>query len=82
MTTVNVTNFKKDIIAMFEQTIKHNQPVNVVTKDGNAVVISEDDYNGLIATLEIYATPGLTEAILAGKNTPLSECTPATKVEW
>ena len=74
MVIVNVTNFRKNIYSILEQTIKHNEPVNISTKDGNAVIISEDDYNGLIETLNICSIQGMKEKILEGLGTPLDEC--------
>ena len=47
MLNTNITNFRKNIFAILEQTIKYNEPVNISTKSGNAVIISEEDYNGL-----------------------------------
>ncbi len=48
MNNMNITSFRKNIFSVFEQAIKFNQPVNISTKDGNAVVISETDYRSLI----------------------------------
>ena len=48
MINTNITNFRKEIFGLLEQTIKYNEPINVNTKDGNAVIISEEDYNGLM----------------------------------
>ena len=53
MTNVNVTNFRKDIYELLEQTIKFNEPINISTKNGNAVVLSEEDYRGLMETVYI-----------------------------
>ena len=39
MTNTNIANFRKDIYKLLEQTIKFNEPINITTKDGNAVVI-------------------------------------------
>ena len=47
----NITNFRKNILSLPKQTIKYNEPMNVSTKDGNAVIISEDDYNSLVETI-------------------------------
>ena len=43
MTNVNVTNFRKDIYELLDQTIKYNEPINISTKNGNAIVLSEED---------------------------------------
>lgn len=61
MINTNITNFRKDIFGMLEQTIKYNEPINVNTKDGNAVIISEEDYNGLMETLYLSSIPGMKE---------------------
>ena len=53
MLNTTVTNFRKDIYNLLEQTIKFNEPVNVSTKNGNAVVLSEDEYNGMVETLSL-----------------------------
>lgn len=53
MYNTNITNFRKNIFNILEQTVKYNEPVNITTKDGNAVIISEDDFNGLMETLTL-----------------------------
>ena len=82
MAIINITNFRKNIFVLLEQTIKFNEPVNVSTKDGNAVIISEEDYNGLMETLYISSIPNMKEKIIEGLNTPISECVSEDEVEW
>jgi antitoxin YefM len=82
MLNTNITNFRKNIFGMLEQTIKYNEPVNISTKDGNAVIISEEDYNGLMETLYLSSIPTMKERIIEGMNTPVSECVPENEVEW
>ena len=59
MTNTNITNFRKDIYNLLEQTIKYNEPINITTKNGNAVVLSEEDYNSIMETLYIMSIPNL-----------------------
>ena len=82
MLNTNITNFRKNIFGILEQTIKYNEPVNISTKDGNAVIISEEDYNGLMETLYLSSISKLKEDIMEGMKTPLSECVPENEVEW
>ncbi len=82
MLHVNVTNFRKDIFGLLEKTIKFNEPVNIATKNGNAIVISEDDYNDLIETLFLSSIPNMKEKIIEGLQTPIDECLPENKVQW
>ena len=82
MLNTNITKFRKDIFNILEQTIKFNEPVNVSTKAGNAVIISEEDYNGLMETLYLSSIPTVKEGIIEGLNTPISECIPESEVLW
>lgn len=82
MTNTNITNFRKDIYELIEQTIKYNEPINISTKNGNAVVLSEEDYNSLMETIYLSSIPKLKEKLIKGKNEPLKNCVAEEKVEW
>lgn len=82
MLNTNISNFRKNIFSILEQTIKYNEPVNISTKIGNAVVLSEEDYNGLMETLHLCSIPGMKERIVEGLKTPVSDCVPENEVDW
>ena len=82
MLNTNITNFRKNIFSLLEQTIKYNEPVNISTKAGNAVIISEEDYNSLIETVYLSSVPRQREKIIEGLNTPLDQCLSENEVEW
>lgn len=82
MTNTNITNFRKDIYNLLEQTIKYNEPLNISTKNGNAILLSEEDYNNLIATLEIESNKALKEDIIKGMKEEIKECIEEDEVEW
>ncbi|MCK8059036.1 MULTISPECIES: type II toxin-antitoxin system Phd/YefM family antitoxin [unclassified Fusibacter] len=82
MITLSVTNFRKNIYNILSQAIKFNEPININTKEGNAVILSEEDYNGLIETLNLSNIPNLKESIIEGLNTPIDECVSEEEVEW
>lgn len=82
MTNTNITNFRKEIYELLKQTIKYNEPVNISTKDGNAVLISESDYNGLMETLYLTSIPDMKEKLIEGKNTKKEECISEDEVDW
>ena len=77
MTTTNITNFRKNAFDYVEQTIKYNQPINITTKDGNAVLLSEEDYSGIMETLYLVSAPGMREKIMDGIATSLEDCVDA-----
>jgi len=82
MTNINVTSFRKDIYNLLEQAIKYNEPINISTKNGNAVVLSEEDYNSLMETLYIETIPKLKEEILERANATEDEFIDEDEVEW
>lgn len=81
MITTNITNFRKNVYNYVEQTIKFNEPLNIATKDGNAVLLSEDDYVGMMETLYLVSAPGMREKIMDGLAEPLSDCVSETAVD-
>lgn len=80
--STNATSFRKNIFGILEQTIKYNEPVSISTKDGNAVLLSEEDYNGLMETLYLTSNPAMKQRIIEGLQTPVSDCVPEKDVEW
>ena len=82
MLNTNMTDFRNNMSSLLEQTIKWGEPINISTKNGNAVVLSEEDYNNLIETLYLESIPGMKKKIIDGMNTPLSECLSEDEVKW
>lgn len=82
MTNINITNFRKNIYSIIDQIIKYNEPVNICTKNGNAVIISEEDYNNLMETLYIESVPGLKEDLIKAMNEPITEYIDEDEVKW
>lgn len=82
MTTTNITNFRKNAFNYVEQTIRYNEPLNISTKEGSAVLLSEEDYSGIMETLYLVSMPGMREKIMEGMSTPLEDCVDEAAVEW
>lgn len=82
MTNTNITNFRKDIYKLLEQTIKFNEPINITTKDGNAVVISEEDYNSIMETLYITSIPNLKDEIISRTKDSEDKYVDESEVKW
>lgn len=82
MTNVNITSFRKNIYEMIENTIEYNEPINITTKKGNAVVLSEEDYNSLMETLYISSVPNLKEKIIERANDADDEFVDEDEVKW
>ncbi len=82
MTNTNISNFRQNIFEYINQAIEFNDVVNVSTKNGNAVILSESDYNSLLETLYLSSNEKVRKEILEAKNTPLNDCVSADEVQW
>ena len=74
MTIYTSTQARAKLFHLIDETNKTHEPIYVKGKRSNAVIISEEDYEGLQETLAIYSVPGLVESILEASKEPLSEC--------
>lgn len=81
MRNTNITNFRQNAYEYIKQAIEYNDVINISTKDGNAVVMSEEEYNGLIETLLLSSDPRVKNEIEEGMKTPLEDCVAADEVE-
>ena len=79
MQNTNITSARAELFKLAASCIKYNNVININTKDGNVIMLSEEDYNSLLETLYLAGIPGMYESIIEGANTPLEEC---KKLEW
>ena len=82
MTNTNITNLRKNLFEYVNQAVEYHDIINVNTKNGNAIIMSEEENNGLMETLFLSSDPRVKQEIVEGIKTPLEECIPADEVEW
>ena len=82
MINTNATNFRRNLYGMLEQAVKYNEPVNVSTKDGNAVVLSEEEYNSIMETLYLASMATARQEIVEGLQTDVEDCLGEDRVQW
>ncbi len=82
MININVTNFRKELYNLLNNTIKYNEPVNVSTKAGNAVILSEEEYNNMLETIYLCSVPNMEQKLIDGMNTPVTDCVSEDEVKW
>ena len=73
MVTLNISNARDELYKLASSCIKYNDVVNISTKEGNVIMISEDDYNNLIESLYLAGIKGVYEDIEEAVNTPTSK---------
>ena len=74
MTNTNAANFGQNLSDYLNQAVLYQDIINVNTKNGNAVLISETEYRSLMETLYLLGVPGMKERLLDGLEIPVEEC--------
>ncbi|MBC7766088.1 MAG: type II toxin-antitoxin system Phd/YefM family antitoxin [Hyphomonadaceae bacterium] len=74
MSILNATTARNNFFKLMEEAITTHEPIFVTGKQGNIVVLSEEDYRSMAETIYLCNIPGMREKIKEGLNTPLEEC--------
>ena len=80
MTILNATEARSKLYGLIDETTSSHQPIVITGKRGNAVLVSEDDWNSINETLYLLSVPGMRETILEGMKQPISEC--SKELDW
>ncbi len=73
MINTNISNARTELYKMAASCIKYNDVINISTKDGNVIMLSEDDYKSLLESLYLAGIKGVYEDIENVVKTPTSE---------
>ena len=80
MTTVNVTEARANLYKLIDDASASHEPVVITGKGGNAVLLSEDDWNAINETLYLLSVPGMRGSIIEGIQENFDET--STELEW
>ena len=80
MTILNATEARSNLYRLIDETIQTHKPVTITGKHGNAVLVSENDWNAINETLHLLSIPGMRESIREGMAAELEECD--TELDW
>jgi prevent-host-death family protein len=72
MISLSVTDARRDIFNLVK-TVQNSNAVTITSKDGNAVLVSEEEWNGIKETLYLLSIPGMLESILKSSAEDVSE---------
>lgn len=82
MSAINITNARKELYNLVEDVNRYSEPTLIVSKKGNAVLVSESDWNAIQETIYLNSVPEMVETIREGMATPIEDCIPEEDVEW
>lgn len=64
MAAISVTEARKGLFGLIQQVNEDHAPVEVVSKHGNAVLMSKDDYDALAETAYLLRSPANAKRLL------------------
>ena len=73
MAVTNISVLRKNLFSSIDNVIEYNDSITVSTKNGNAVIISEAEYNAMLETIYLVSQKGLVEKIKEGEKEDVSE---------
>ena len=74
MPIINATTARNNFFKLIRDTVKTHETIIITGKNGNVVVMSEEDYRSIQETLYLCSIPGMREKLIEGINTPIEEC--------
>lgn len=63
MNTVTATKARGVLYSLIDETNASHEPIQITSKRGNAVLISEADWRAIQETLHLQSIPGMVESI-------------------
>ena len=63
MTTLTATKARQNLFDLLKKSIRVHVPIKITSKKGDAVLMSEEDYESLLETLELLSDPRLSTSI-------------------
>lgn len=72
MAVVNVTQARNDLFNLVTS-VQNGEKVTITSKNCNAVLMSEEEYNSLMETLYLLSDPTMAEDLDRTRRTPVSE---------
>ncbi|PZV10992.1 MAG: type II toxin-antitoxin system prevent-host-death family antitoxin [Pseudanabaena sp.] len=59
---------------LIDEANQFHEPILIIAKRGNAVLLSEEDWKGIQETLYLLSIANMRESIQAGLATPIADC--------
>ena len=80
MPTITATEARSKLYKLIDEAESSHEPITITGKRGNAVLVSESDWNAIRETLYLLSIPGMRESIVEGMKEPLEES--SKELDW
>lgn len=80
MSTISATNARSNLYKLIDQVNEGSEPLTITSQRGNAVLVSEDDWQAIQETLYLDSIPGMRESIQRGREEGLDSA--SRELDW
>jgi len=74
MSSCTATKARSNLYRLIDQAAEAHEPVRIVGKRNNAILLSEEDWNAVQETLNLLSIPGMRESIRENMSMPAEQC--------
>ena len=61
---INATEARKGLFELIRRALYTHQPVHIRHREGQVVMLAQEDYEALIETLELLSVPGFRDSLV------------------
>ena len=80
MKQVQLNDAQENFEQLYENVMMSGEPVEILKETGNAILVSEEIWRGMIETLNLVSISGVRETIRAGMREPIANT--KTSLDW
>jgi antitoxin YefM len=73
-TIISVTEARQTLFGLVDRVNESHESITIIGKRGNAVLVSEGDWQSIQETLYLKSIPGVWESIEEGLKEPIEDC--------
>jgi PHD/YefM family antitoxin component YafN of YafNO toxin-antitoxin module len=73
MRHITVNTARNEFDTIIDQVMNHGDSVSIANDDGAVILVSQEEWSGLLETLYLQSIPGMSESIREARETPESE---------
>lgn len=73
MTVITAAKARSNLYGLIDQVAESHQPITIMGKRNQAVLVSEEDWSAIQETLFLQSVPGMRVSIREGMDTPVDE---------
>ena len=79
MKSISASNARTNFYKLLVEATQSHEPIQITGKNGNAVLISEEDWRSIEETMYLLSIPGMRDSIVKGMEEPLEKSTEELK---